>query len=74
MKEIIKIDMIEEFEVDNSNTTRPDDESIVLSKVESVDGVIKYEVQFELGGVAGHTENEYFETERQAREYIDLQI
>lgn len=72
--EIMNIEVLEEYEIGNENTTGQDDESVVLSKVEIVDGTTKYEVQFELGGVAGHTDNKYFETEKEAKEYIDSQI
>lgn len=66
--EIVKVEMIEEFKNPHNAS-----ESYVLSKVEFENGHTGFEVQHEIDGLAGHTENDYFKSEIEARNFIKLE-
>lgn len=62
-------EFIEEFEVNTENTTNTGKHAYVLSKVDG-----RYEVAYEIDGLADSVEPEYFNTEEEARKYIEKEM
>ena len=69
--EAIEARFIEEFEIDIRNTTHSGCHKYVLLEVAFEDGSKKFEVSYEIDGLADSFDSIYSETEGEARKYIE---
>lgn len=69
-----KINIIEEFTLSTDHTTNTGDHAYVLNELVYADGKRKFEVSYEIDGLADSTEPVYFETEEDARKHIEREM